>query len=127
MSLRERAAADTTAILTNQDHFGWLITVIDPDGLSASITGFSNDIAQAVDPQTGQVVSGRLATVALSISTLNDAGFTSLPVGIADTNRLPWIVSFNDVQGDAYTFKISVANPDRTLGVVVCYLEAYNP
>lgn len=124
MSLREIAAADNRTILENEDDFGWPITVIDPEESSLEMVGFSNDIAQVIDPQTGQAVSGRLASVALSIATLEENGF-EIPKGITDGSSRPWVVTFNDINGHEHTFKITEANPDRTLGCVTCTLETY--
>lgn len=128
MSLRTRAERDLGAIMENSDRgFGWPITLTDPAGLTDNtLVGFSNDISQIIDPDTGQLVSGRLATVALRISSLIAAGF-SMPRGVADGASKPWIVQFNDINGVAYTFKVRQADPDRAIGLVVCILEAYQP
>jgi hypothetical protein len=120
MSLRDQAVADTAAILANTDHFGQDITITDPGGLSGSVKGYSNDIALVIDPQTGMVVSGRVATVVVPISGLTSAGFTSLPEGVDGLLSKPWRADF-----EGASFKIASTNPDRTAGVVVCFLEAY--
>lgn len=125
MNLRELAEQDAFAIMTDSaTGFGWPITITDPDGLSGSFTGFSADIAQAIDPDTGQVVSGRLATVAVTQRELNDKGMGH-PNGVASKASRPWVVQFQDLFGQAYSFKVSEANPDRTIGAVVLQLEAY--
>lgn len=126
MSLREQAERDLGAILEDAaTGFGWPITLTDPAGLSDdTLVGFSDDISQTIDPDTGQLVSGRLASVALRISTLVLAGF-ALPRGVADNTSKPWTVAFNDINGNAYLFKVRQANPDRALGMITCILEAY--
>lgn len=125
MGLREQAEADLAFILEDSvSGFGYPITLTDPSGKTDTFTGFSDDIAQVIDPDTGQAVSGRLASAALRISTLYNKGFT-LPKGIADTGSKPWILQFDDINGLPYTFKVSESNPDRAAGVVVCLLEAY--
>jgi hypothetical protein len=125
MSLRQLAEADLGVILEDSaTGFGWPISVTDPDGNVGSLTGFSDDIAQVIDPDTGQAVSGRLASVALRISSLAIAGLT-LPRGIADTCSKPWVVEFNDINGNAFKFKVSQSNPDRALGLVTLLLELY--
>lgn len=125
MGLRETAELDLGAILEDGVvGFGWPITVTNPAEVSASLTGFSNDISQLVDPDTGQVVSGRLASVALRLSSLTTAGL-GLPTGVSDAAVKPWIVAFDDINGAPYTFKVLSADPDRTIGMVVCLLEAY--
>lgn len=126
MNLRLQAEADLEFILEdNLAGFGWAITLTDPNGTSSPLTGSPNDISQVVDPETGQVVSGRSASVALRVSSIFEAGFNSLPVGVADSNSKPWLAQFNDINGNSHTFKIIQTNPDRTLGIVTCILEAY--
>ncbi len=125
MSLRDRAAADARAILEDSaGGFGRTITVTAPDGTTAELTGFSNDISQVIDPETGIAVAGRLASVALPIAALVDAGL-GMPRAVADSARKPWRVSFADTGGTVHTFKVREAMPDRSLGIVTCTLEAY--
>ena len=127
MNIRELAEQDLGCIVEDSDTgFGWPITLTDPSGFSGSgpLTGLSDDIAQVIDPDTGQAVSGRLASIALRISTLYSEGYT-LPQGIADASKKPWVVEFEDINGLPYTFKVQQSNPDRALGIVTCLLEAY--
>lgn len=126
MGLRTLAEQDLGAILEDSAYgFGWSITLTDPDGLTDTLTGFSDDISQVIDPDTGQLVSGRLASVALRISSLIAAGFT-LPRNVPDNTLKPWVVTFNDINGIAHTFKVRQSDPDRALGMVVCILEGYD-
>lgn len=126
MGLRSIAETDLGLILEDSaTGFGFPITVTDPAGLVKPLTGFSDDISQIIDPDTGQAVSGRLASVALRISSLTAAGFTELPKGIADAASKPWLVAFDDINGNAFTFKVQQSNPDRALGLVTCILETY--
>ena len=125
MGLRDQISADIKSILEDSDTgFGWAITVTDPDGVSGDLTGFSDDIAQSIDPDTGLAVSGRTASVALHFTSLSDEGL-GIPVAIADSTKKPWIVEFDDIVGESYTFKVSESIPDRAVGVVVCLLEVY--
>ena len=125
MNLRALAEADLGTILEDGVYgFGWPITITDPGGTTAPLTGFSDDISQLIDPDTGQAVSGRLASVALRISSLITAGL-SLPKGIADAGSKPWLIQFDDINGNAYTFKVDQSNPDRALGIVTCILGIY--
>lgn len=125
MSLRQLAETDLGLILEDSSTgFGWSITVTDPAGTIRTLTGFSDDIAQIIDPDTGQAVSGRLASVALRTSSLIAAGLT-LPRGIADSGSKPWVIEFDDINGSAYKFKVAKSNPDRALGLVTCLLELY--
>lgn len=125
MSLRALAEADLQNILEDQaTGFGYGITIINPNEDPLTMKGYTQDISQTIDTDTGQIVSGRLASVSLRESTLIQNNF-SMPVGVVDQSLKPWIIKFNDINGAAYTFKIVEANPDRTLGVITCLLEEY--
>lgn len=124
MSLRAQAAADAQAFLNDADGFAWDITLVQPSGTSTALKGFSGDIGLTIDPDTGQAVTGRRAHVALSILDL-EAESIPMPQAVADKNRKPWLVRFDDLHGREQTFKVAATMPDRTLGVVTCTLEAY--
>lgn len=124
MGLRQQARADTHAILSDADGFAWPVVVTDPDGKKARLSGFSTDIADLIDLETGQAVSGRQAEVALSMQSLCTVGLEH-PAYIADGEGKPWTVAFEDIQGKPHTFKVMRTAPDRTVGLVLCYLEAY--
>lgn len=124
MGLRELAAADCKSILENADGFGWPITVTSPEGISVALVGLSTDIGLSIDPDTGTAVTGRRASVALSIASLQLA-FSALPRAIADGSGKPWLVRFPDVHGSPHTFKVRETAPDRALGLLLCWLEWY--
>ncbi len=124
MGLRATAAADLKTIVEDLDGFAWPISVTDPSGATGSLKGLSNDIALAIDPETGMLVSGRTIHVALSLASLTAASL-GIPEGIADESKKPWIVVFDDIQGVSGTFKVSEGKVDRAIGVVVCALEFY--
>lgn len=77
-----------------------------------------------IDLETGQLVTGRQAEVALPMGALTQAGF-ELPEHIASEAMKPWTVKFDDIEGTSHTFKVMRTAPDRTVGLVLCYLEAY--
>lgn len=124
MSLRETAIADLRAITENCADFGWPIKVTNPAGEFVEIHGLSTDIGLTIDPETGVAVVGRKASVAIARGTLEDIG---MPIGVASSSQKPWLVSFMDDQCVEHNYKVSETMPDRTLGVVVCILEAYKP
>jgi hypothetical protein len=124
VGLREVAEADLAFILEDADTgFGWPITITNPAGLeSTDLIGFSNDVAQLIDPDTGQAVTGRTVSVAIRISTLIAQGFdpVDLPKNVVDGPG--WIVTFDDINSNAYTFRVINGNPDRALGMITCEL-----
>ena len=127
MGLRELAESDLAELLEDADGgFGWPITVTNPDGDTDDFVGFSSDISALIDPDTGQLVSGQQASVTLRISSLDEAGL-DIPRNIADSDSKPWLVTFLDLGGNEFTFKVRQSMPDYTLGIVVCILEGYVP
>ena len=125
MGLRQEIRRHSKRIPSDVAHgFAWSLVVTDPDGKSACMTGFATDVADLIDPETGMAVSGRQAEVALHMDTLTDAGLEH-PAYIASGAGKPWTVKFNDIEGVAHTFKVMRSAPDRTTGVVLCFLEAY--
>lgn len=105
--------------------FGSTINLTDPDLFSADVVGRTNDISFAIDPNTGEAVSGRTATIAIDMQELTDKGFSSLPAAQSDKTKKPWIVEFDDEQGNTHVFTVLEGNPDRTLGIVLCTLQFY--
>jgi len=125
VGLRQLAETDLGSILEDDVYgFGFDIIVTDPANVVLAMKGFSNDVSEFIDPDTGQAVSARVASVALRISVLT-AGGLGLPTNISDASLKPWRIAFDDINGNSYLFKVSEAKPDRSLGMVVCMLELY--
>ena len=121
MNLAATAAADFRKILNGD---GCAITLQAPDGTTADFVGLSQDIALAIDPQTGILVSGRTCTVVLAQADLIAVNMS--PQGEANTKLKPWLVKYLEtVSGIEHTFKVSQSNPDRTIGSLVLILESY--
>ena len=124
MGLRELAEADLAVTLEDAaTGFAFAISVTDPAGTVAPLNGQSNDVGQAIDVETGQIVSGRIASVVLRLSSIAAAGLVGIPQGIQDGTSKPWIIRFDDINGNAFDFKVAESFPDRALGVVACRLE----
>lgn len=121
MGLREQARLDAKAILEDTSGFGWPLTLTSPVGVSSSLTGFSTDVGQTIDPETGQAVAGRRTSVAVSLSSLPE-----MPEAIADSGRKPWVATFADIAGSMADWKVTEVLPDRAAGVVVLLLERYH-
>jgi hypothetical protein len=125
MGIRERAEADARRILNNKTSGKGLdITVTDPTGASHSFVGWQNDIAELIDPDTQDYVSGRLVNVSLAITDLVTAGL-EIPEGEPDPNKRPWVVEYIDLWGTPLKYAVARSVPDRGLGIVVLYLEVY--
>ena len=125
MSLRKQAALDHQNITENKCEFGWSVFLIDPEKRKEELVGLTNDISLIIDPETGEAVSGSLITFHCSQFSIFEAGFKKLPYGVSDTNKKPWLVEFEDLNGKLTTFKISSSNPDNTLNAIKFNLELY--
>lgn len=124
MGLRSQAEADLGVILENEDDFGFPITLTDPSGEVANLIGFTHDISEVIDPNTGTAVTGRDINVSLRTGSILDENL-AIPQGVADTDKKPWMVKFNDLEGQSGTYKVRESRPDRQLGVVVLICEFY--
>lgn len=124
MGVRQELRRDVHRILTDVEGFAWPLVVTDPDGRSARLQGFSTDVSDLIDMETGQAVSGRQAEVTISMDSLACAGMAH-PAGVPDTAGKPWVIAFEDAVGGLWTFKVMRSAPDRTAGLILCHLEAY--
>ena len=120
MGLRQQAALDGKAILEDVSGFAWPLTLTSPIGAVTSLLGLTQDVGQTIDPDTGQAVAGRRATVVVARASLPE-----MPEAIADSRRKPWVVRFADSQGVFAQWKVIEVLPDRVLGQVALIVEAY--
>ncbi len=102
----------------------WPVTVTNPAGTELDLEGFTQDIGRNIDPETGQIISGRLVTVALPMAPLEYENF-GIPTGVQDPNGKPWLIEFDNMNGVHSVYKVKHADPDHTIGSVVCFLENY--
>ena len=124
MSLREIANADLKEIVNDPETGGDECTITSPAGGQETFSVLNNDIELSIDPDTGQMVTGRQATIAVLINELVTAGFDKIR-GIADSSGKPWLVDIGDVKGVAGKFKVIQNIPDSTIGLMVLILESY--
>lgn len=122
-SLLEQAKALSRSVLNDTSGFGVPVTVTSPDGISAVVHGLSTDIGLSIDPDTGLTVSGRKASVSVSIEDLTDAGL-EVPEAVPDESEKPWLVRIANAQG-SQLMKVVDTVPDLTLGVVILHLGKY--
>lgn len=124
MSLRAQANEDLKEILNDGDTGGVDCVITSPAGLTASFKVSHNDVHVAFDPGTGEMVTGRQASVAVITSELIAEGFDSIE-GVADSSSAPWLATVSDVEGRSGVFKVAATHPDATLGLTVLILEFY--
>lgn len=125
-NLRTQAAADLQTILADEANgFGQSVTVTDPAGTTVELVGFTADIGTEIDPQTGELVAGRRASVSLPIAGIQASDLIGLPANVSNRSSKPWVMQFDSHDGTTHTFKVAHSMPDRAAGVVTCILEAY--
>jgi len=128
MGLRAQAASDAKKILNDDTNgAGVAINLYDPTAptVAVAFVGWSNDIALLIDPDTDDYISGRRATVALSLTDILAAGLSGVPDHVPDTTGRPWVVAFDDLNGTTHTFKVAKSHPDRGVNLLVLDLEVY--
>jgi hypothetical protein len=123
MSLLDQAKALARSILNDATGFGVPITLTNPDGASANLYGLSTDIGLSIDPETGLTVSGRKASVSISVADITAAGF-ALPEAVPDEGEKPWLVQVANTAG-AQVMKVTDVVPDQTLGLLTLHLGRY--
>jgi hypothetical protein len=126
MSLIGTAHADYLEILHDEDTGGIDIDIISPASELHQFKAFSSDIHLAMDPGTGETVTGRQCSVSVSIRDLEDVGFEGVR-GVAQSASKPWVVETVDANGHQHTFKVVAHHPDRSHGSMVLMLEGYTP
>lgn len=128
MGLRAQAAADAKKILNDATSgAGWRISIYDPSAPTVAVpfVGFTNDISFVLDPDTDDFVTGRRASIAVSLTDIEAASLSGIPDAVPDTAGRPWVVEFVGLDAETYKFKVAQSMPDRTLNVLVLDLEAY--
>ena len=125
MSLLDRVQADAQTIMNStRMGFSSAVTLTDPDSNEYSINGIVSIIHNLIDPDTGQPVSGFLATISINAKDLNDLDI-DVPEGEMSESSRPWLITHTDQFDTEQTMKISRSAPDETVGNILCDLVAY--
>ncbi|WFS86283.1 hypothetical protein vBVhaSMAG7_066 [Vibrio phage vB_VhaS_MAG7] len=125
MSLLQRLQKDSQRIM-NSSKFGFStdIVLIDPNDVEYPLKSILTVIHNLIDPDTGQPVSGYLATASINRLDLNALGIT-LPEGVSNELERPWTVRETNIDGVVVTYKITRAAPDEANGNILCDLGSY--
>ena len=124
MSLQDAAAKLVRSILENKDQFGIEMTVTDPSGVQAQITGIPTDISQTIDPQTGLLVASRSICVSMPLAAF-DEQFSKRPEGVNAKGRRQWLVELKlQNMPAAVKYAVISTRPDA-IGCVLCFLQIY--
>jgi len=124
MSLQDSAANFVRSILENKDQFGIEMTVTDPSGVQAQITGIPTDIHQSIDPQTGLLVASRTLCVSMPLAAF-DEKFGKRPEGVSARGRRQWLVELKlPTMPAAVKYAVEGTRPDA-IGIVLCFLQIY--
>lgn len=128
MSLLDDARALAQSVVEDTSAFASEVTCTDELAVSATLAGFVNEIALAVDPDTGVQVSLKQASVVLSRASIAESGL-AYPKAIPDTTGAPWRVAWAGADGVTRTCKVIEVVPDENPGIdlVTLKLDAYEP
>ena len=125
MSLLQRIQKDSQRIM-NSTRFGVSIDIVllDPAQVEYPLKSIVTVIHNLVDPDTGQPVSGYLATASINRLDLNELGI-ALPEGISNELARPWTIRYTNIDNVEITNKITRAAPDEANGNILCDLGSY--
>ena len=125
MNLLQRIQKDSQRIM-NSTRFGVSIDIVllDPAQVEYPLKSIVTVIHNLVDPDTGQPVSGYLATASINRLDLNELGIT-LPEGVSDELQRPWTIRYTNIDGVEITNKITRSAPDEANGNILCDLGSY--
>lgn len=121
----ERLQRDSQRIMNSaRCGFGVDVILTDPDMVAHTLKGIVSIIHNLIDPDTGQPVSGFLATVSLNALDLLAQGI-EIPEGEMDEFERPWTVETVNVSGVTVLTKVIRVSPDETNGNILIDLGIY--
>lgn len=130
MGLIERAQRDAKRFTTNTNHFGVTITMTRPaTALEAEVTaevkGYHIKHHTSWDPESGEVIDGKRAHIAVSESELTEQGY---PVrnSNGEVALLNDYVTVSDSSGVDKQYITRQTFPDETLGLIVMILSDFD-
>ena len=121
MNFMQRVRRDAQRIMKKD---GQNVVLITPEGLKYPLNSIVSVIHNLIDPDTGQPVSGFLATASINRLDLNELDI-ALPEGEASEFERPWLVRETNIDGVEVTYKITRSAPDESNGNILCDLGAY--
>ena len=126
MGLLDRLRKDSQRIM-NSDRFGFstAITLTTPAGIQYPFKSIIAVIHNLIDPDTGQPVSGFLATASINVLDLQ-ASLLELPEGEMSESLRPWTITETNINGVVVTYKIVSTAPDEANGNILCDLVTYD-
>lgn len=124
MNLTQTMRKDFNKIMGSKSGIAESIQIIDPNGESHDIQAVVSVIHNLIDPDTGQPVSGFLATASISRLHLM-ARNLSIPAGEFDQNKRPWVLVYNDIDGNSTKYIVVRSAPDEAQGNVLLDLGSY--
>lgn len=125
MSLLDRVRKDAQTIMNSgRFGFGTDVVITDPDGVEYPMKSILTVIHNLIDPDTGQPVSGYLATASINRYNVPVSKRTEL-YGVSDELKRPWTMRETNIDGVIVTYKITRAAPDEANGNILCDLGSY--
>ena len=104
---------------------GTTMTITDPSGTAADLTGHVIEIGAFVDLETGQLVSVQHGHVAVRMSRLISIFGAELPDGKPASDEKSWLIVAQDIVGTRHRYRVTESALDRTLGIVRMQLDRW--
>jgi hypothetical protein len=124
VSLIERARKDVARILQNTNEFASTVKLTSPAGVTRDVAAVTNEVWQGLDPNSGNIVNGAVASIAISLDALSKAGL-GIPQNSRDTKAKPWLVEMTLADGAPRTYTVEESRRDMGLGVIWYVLGEY--
>lgn len=118
MSLLQEHQEAAQALASNTDVFGSSVVFVDTSGNRFPISCNVQDISATIDPETQQIVTGRLVSFIVGRAAIESAGM-GLPRAIAQDGVSPWLVEYAD-----QVWRVNDVRPDRVFGMLIVFVEA---
>lgn len=125
MSLLDRVRKDVARITQNTNEFASAVKLTNPSGQFATVAALTGEVWQGLDPNSGNVVNGAVASIAISIEALTKANLGGIPHNSKNPTERPWRVELELADGVRYTYAINESRRDMTLGLIWYVLKRY--
>jgi len=111
VNLLDVARGDLPFLLSD---FSVAASIFSPEGEETQVQGLHRDTGEMLDPETGEMVSGRHVSLVIPLPSV------AIPHGVSERSKKPWKVVF-----EGKIFRIVQTRPDATIGALVVMLEEY--
>lgn len=125
MSLLDRVRSDVARITQNTKEFASEVKLQNPSGQFATVAAITNEVWQGLDPNSGNIINGAVASIAISLDALTKASLGGIPQNPHNAKEKPWLVELTLADGVPRTYKIAESRRDMQMGLIWYVLSRY--